>query len=83
MKIKVIGKAHIKGHSERTGRDYDFLQFHYIGKDANVEGDAALTVNVDSDLINFDSVTIGGVYEVDYGPRGRGVGVVGMRPAKD
>ena len=46
MKIKVLGKAHHKGHSKRTDRDYDFLQFHYLGTDPKVEGEAALTVSV-------------------------------------
>lgn len=81
MKIKIIGKAHLKGHSERTGKDYDFLQFHYIGHDPNVEGEAALTVSVDPGIIDFDGVKVGGLYELDYGPRGRGIGVVGMRLA--
>lgn len=81
MKIKVIGKAHLKGHSERTGKDYDFLQFHYIGHDPNVEGEAALTVSVDPGLIDFEGVKVGSLYELDYGPRGRGIGVVGMRLA--
>lgn len=83
MKIKVLGKAHLKGHSDRTGRDYDFLQFHYLGTDSGVIGQAALTVSVDPGLIDYDSVVIGSTYEVDYGPRGRGIGVVGMRPVKE
>lgn len=83
MKIKVIGKAHLKGHSNRTGNDFDFLQFHYLGTDPHVEGQAAMTVNVDPNFIDFASVVIGGTYEVDYGPRGRGIGVVGMRPVKE
>ena len=83
MKIKVLGKAHLKGHSDRTGRDYDFLQFHYLGTDSGGSGQAALTVSVDPGLIDYDSVVIGSTYEVDYGPRGRGIGVVGMRPVKE
>lgn len=83
MKIKVLGKAHLKGHSERTGRDYDFLQFHYLGTDSGVIGQAAMTVSVDPGLIDYDSVVIGSTYDVDYGPRGRGIGVVGMRPVKE
>lgn len=82
MKIKVLGKAHLQGHSDRTGRDYNFLQFHYLGHDPQVEGQAAMTVTVDPGLIDFASVVVGGDYEVDYGPRGRGIGVVGMRPSK-
>lgn len=83
MKIKVIGKAHLKGYSQRTGKDFDFLQFHYLGNDPNVIGEAAMTVNVDTALINFDSVVVGGVYDLEYGPRGRGIGVVGMHPVKE
>lgn len=81
MKIKVLGKAHHKGHSKRTDRDYDFLQFHYLGTDPKVEGEAALTVSVDPNIIDFASVVIGGEYIVEYGPRGGGLGVVSMRKA--
>lgn len=83
MKIKVLGKAHLKGHSDRTGRDYDFLQFHYLGKDSNVIGEAACTFSVDPSLIDFGAVNVPGLYEVEYGPRGRGIGVVGMHPVKE
>ncbi len=82
MKIKILGKAHLKGHSNRTGKDYDFLQFHYLGVDPQVEGQAALTVSVDPKCIDYDSVVVGGEYIIEYGPRGNGgIGVVGMRKA--
>lgn len=83
MRVKVLGKSHLKGHSERTGRDYDFLQFHYLGSDSGVIGEAAMTFSVDPGIINFDSVVIGSTYEVEYGPRGRSIVVVGMRPVKE
>ena len=82
MKIKILGKAHYKGHSNRTGRDYDFLQFHYLGVDSQVEGQAAMTVTVDPKFIDYESVVVGNEYIIEYGPRSNGsIGVVGMRKA--
>lgn len=81
MKIKILGKAHHKGHSNRTDRDYDFIQLHYLGSDPQVEGQAALTITVDPGLIDYASIVVGGEYIVEYGPRGRSLGVVGIRKA--
>lgn len=33
MKIKLIGKAHLKGTSKKTGNPSDFIQVHYNGAD--------------------------------------------------
>ena len=48
MKIKVIGKAHLQGASERTGNPYDFIQVHYMGHAPGFVGEAALTLNLDT-----------------------------------
>ncbi len=80
MKIKVIGKAHLKGTSKRTGSDYDFIQLHYVGKDARVEGDAALTINMDPGMFPYDQIIPGGEYNIEYGPTGRGIGIVSCLP---
>ena len=79
MKIKVIGKAHRFGTSKKTGKDYDFLQLHYIGKERGVEGDAALTVTLDSELYPYDKIVVGGEYNVEYG---RGGYVVNFEPVR-
>ena len=47
MRIKVIGKAHLKGTSKRTGNPYDFIQIHYNGAAFGVEGVAACTLSLD------------------------------------
>ena len=43
MKIKVIGKVHLKGTRKKTGNPYDFIQVYYNGPACGVEGLAALT----------------------------------------
>lgn len=82
MVIKIMGKAHPKGHSKRTGNDYDFLEFHYMGKKDGVIGDAALQITCNPSVVDFNSVVIGGLYDVEYGPTGRGIGIVGIHPVK-
>ena len=42
MKIKVIGKAHLKDESKRTGNEWDFYQVRYNGPDKGAEGIASL-----------------------------------------
>ena len=70
MKIKVIGKAHLKGTSKKTGNDYDFIQVHYNGKARGVEGLAALTINLDPKDYPFADVVVGGEYNVEFDNRG-------------
>ena len=70
MRIKVIGKAHLKGTSKRTGNPYDFIQIHYNGAAFGVEGVAACTLSLDPQQYSYDCITIGGEYNVEFGPRG-------------
>ena len=70
MKIKIIGKAHLKGTSKRTGNDYDFIQLHYNGKARGVEGQAALTLSLSPDDYPFDSIIVGSDYNVEFDNRG-------------
>lgn len=70
MKIKVIGKAHMQGTSKRTGNAYNFNSVHYIGKARGVEGDAALTVNLDPAIIPYGDIVIGKVYNLEFDNRG-------------
>lgn len=80
MKIKAIGKQHMKGTSKKTGNDYDFVVVYYIGReDDRVIGQHGCQINLDSDMIPFNSIEIGGTYEVEFGPRNR---VVGFVPVK-
>lgn len=70
MKIKVIGKAHMEGTSKRTGNNYNFNQIHYIGKSRGVEGDAALTCNLDPAFVAFGDIIIGSTYNLEFDGRG-------------
>lgn len=70
MKIKVIGKAHLKGTSKRTQQPYDFIQVHYNGKAYGVEGMAALTLSLNPQDYPFTDIAIGGEYNVEFDPRG-------------
>lgn len=70
MKVKVIGKAHLKGTSKKTGSPYDFIQIHYNGLAYGVEGQAALTANLDPALYPFADVVIGGEYALEFDNRG-------------
>ena len=70
MKIKVIGKAHLRGVSKKSGNAYDFIQVHYNGKSRGVEGQAALTLSLDPADHPMDSVIVGGDYNVEFDNRG-------------
>ncbi len=70
MKIKVLGKAHLKGVSKRTGNSYDFYQLHYLGHARGVEGQAALTVSIDPSMFSFTEIKIGGEYNIEFDNRG-------------
>lgn len=48
MRIKVYGKAHLEGVAKKSGNPYSFNQVHYLGKARGVEGQAALTLALDS-----------------------------------
>ena len=70
MKIKVIGKAHMEGISKKSGKPYNFNQVHYIGKARGVEGDAALTCNLDPSLVMFGDIHVGSEYTLEFDNRG-------------
>ena len=70
MTIKVIGKAHLKGVSKKTGHPYDFIQIHYNGLARGVEGMAALTASLDPGLYPFADVAIGNEYALEFDNRG-------------
>lgn len=75
MKIKVIGKQHMKGTSKKTGQPYDFVALHFNAPARGVEGTAAQTVNIDPALIPFDRIAIGGEYDLELDLRGYVVAV--------
>ena len=47
MIIKVLGKAHREGVAKKSGNPYNFNEVHFLGKSFGVEGQAAMTANLD------------------------------------
>ena len=70
MKIKVVGKSHLQGTSKKTGNPYDFIQVHYLGKAPGVEGNAALTLNLDPKNYPYDSIKFPADYVADFDGKG-------------
>lgn len=70
MKITVYGKSHLEGVSKRTGNPYNFNQIHYLGKARGVEGQAAMTLNLDPALYPLSSIMLGKEYVVEFDNRG-------------
>ena len=71
MRIVVVGKAHLKGTSKKTGNDYDFLQVHYLGPEFGVEGEAAQKISLDPQVVPYESIEVGAPYDAQFDPRGR------------
>ena len=70
MKIKVYGKAHLSGTAKKTGRPYDFIQIHYLGKAFGVEGLAATTLSLDPKQYDYGSIQVNADYDVEFDNRG-------------
>lgn len=70
MKIKVIGKTHLKGTSKKTGNPYDFNQVHYTGPARGVEGLSAQTLSLDPQTYPYDSITLNADYIVEFDSHG-------------
>lgn len=70
MRIKVEGKAHLKGTSKKNGKPYDFIQIHYLGSDRGVTGKAALTLALEPQSYNFDAIPVGCDVNVEFDNRG-------------
>lgn len=79
MKIKVYGKVHLSGTSKKTGNKYDFIQLHCLVPQRGVEGEAARVISVSPEIVNYDSIVVGCVCNVEVDFDGR---VVSCRPDK-
>lgn len=77
MKITIIGKRHATGTAKATGKPFDFLEFHYNGKDryGSVEGLVGKKFTANPDVVNYASVQVGGTYEVQFDENGACVGM--------
>lgn len=78
MKIKVYGKVHLFGTSKKTGNKYDFIQLHTLVPQRGVVGQAAKTLSISPDIINYDAIVIGKDLDVEVDFDGR---IVSARPA--
>lgn len=79
MRIKVFGKAHLEGVAKKSGNPYNFNQGHYLGKARGVEGQAALTLALDSFDYPIERIEVGHEYDVEFDQRGY---VISFTPAK-
>lgn len=70
MKIRIEGKAHLKGTSKKNGQPYDFIQIHYLGPDRGVTGKAALTLALEPQNYNYDAIPVGVEAVVEFDNRG-------------
>ena len=70
MKIHVVGKLHLKGTSKKSGNPYDFIQVHYLGKAPGVEGQAALTLNLDPTDHSYASIKVPADYIAGFDGKG-------------
>jgi hypothetical protein len=78
MKIKVYGKVHLSGTSKKTGNKYDFIQLHTLVPQRGIDGQAAKTLFISPDIINYDAILIGKDLDVEVDFDGR---IVSARPA--
>lgn len=79
MKIKIIGKRHATGTAKATGKPFDFLEFHYNGRDryGSVDGLVGKKFTANPGVVDFASIQVGGEYNVEFDEAG---GVVSMTP---
>lgn len=70
MRIKVIGKAHLKGTSKKTGNPYDFIQVHYNAPAKSVFGEGAMTLSLDPQMVPYDGILVPHDYTVEFDQRG-------------
>lgn len=64
--LSIIGFAHFKGVSKKTGKDYDFYQVHCISEDKprGFTGDAVEVVSVNADDFESNNLSIGSVFDL-------------------
>ena len=79
MILKLEGKQHRQGVSKSTGRDYDFIVVHLLMNLPYVEGKAAVTKNISTNIISYDRLLVGQVYDFQTDFNGNVTAVV---PAK-
>lgn len=70
MKIRVVGKAHHSGTSKKTGKPFDFIEIHYLGKGRGIIGEAAQTAIIDPKVFRLDELVVPGDYIIEFDNHG-------------
>lgn len=70
MKVKVVGKQHMKGESKKTGQPYDFFALHVLGTSSRVDGQTCSVVNIRPADSPFADAVIGSEYFLEYDGNG-------------
>lgn len=68
MKISIVGKVRRTGVS-KSGRQYDFIEIHFVAPARGVEGEAAQTVTFDPEVFPYEQIGRG-TYVADFDSRG-------------
>lgn len=67
MKIKVIGKQHMQGISKKSGNPYDFICVYFVDRVQGGVGERGEQINLDPALYDFNLISVGKEYEVEFG----------------
>lgn len=64
-KATIFGKVRRKGTSKKTGKPYDFFEFHMAVAKRGIIGESAERKIVDGSFCDFDKLALG-VYDADF-----------------
>lgn len=81
MIVQYIGKRHVRGHNAESGRDYDYVQIHYVKDDPNYDGRCTASKNLYNyaQVKGIDGLIPNQYYVVDCDDNGK---FLGFTPAK-
>lgn len=77
--LQVRGKEHCKGVSRKTGKSYDFYNFHFLMRKPGVDGLAAVVKTCDPRVIDYDNVLVDQYYDFGIDFNGN---IDSIKPAK-
>ena len=63
--VEIIGKQHISGVSQKTGKPYDFTDIYYLGRKKGVEGLVAVKKTIGSEIMASRDIVVGGTYSLE------------------
>lgn len=78
MVVKIEGKEHRQGVS-KAGKNYDFINLHFLGRQNGVEGLAAISKIMDTSVIPYENIIVGQHYDLEVDFSGN---IISMHPAK-